>query len=92
MEAVTPHPYQNPDVRCTHPPATYIDYCWSYAHYVNTHSTKRATLLVVCRGCEFWKEQTGGSAETMFPKVDKPKTKVKHISTLFKPATYPNES
>ena len=53
--------YQNPDKRCSHPPArdtkkktwSAAGYCWSYAHHVDGDK-KFKDMEKICRGCELW--------------------------------------
>lgn len=57
------HPFDSSHLAwCNHPPATSMDYCWSYADHVDGNP-KFADLEKLCVGCDFRKEPPAEAAK-----------------------------
>lgn len=49
------HKYQNPDPRCQYVAQGPLDYCWTYAEYVDIGSDPE-DLLAICLTCDQWQQ------------------------------------
>lgn len=57
------HPFDSSHLAwCNHPPATSMDYCWSYADHVDGNP-KFADLEKICFACDFRKEPPAEAAK-----------------------------